>query len=241
MVYEKNRDIYNKIYDGFLCKNEYISNSKIKGMLDALFDDPDIMDEALLERAKQYTEKYGVDISPDGLCGWKILYDVYGAENNWIEKYCTIRGSKYGEFYWPSRIIDRNQTINQERSIYLGDRIDLTLFEIKLYLSGETAKKMTFENNKDTQTFLRNFKNKFSDFCKEFDLFDVFVDKETGEVWDISVEDKTSYINEDIVSEFSWSNRLSVDRKKDLLQDYLDNLVKLCGKYPKVTDDKGGK
>lgn len=230
MVYKNNIEIYNILYNSFLSKNPEISDIKIKGMIDALFDDPDSEDKQLLDIAEKHKEnlKDKVDIRPDGLCGWKMLYDVYG-RNEWIDKYCIIRGSVYGEFYWPCNMIEKKQTINQQKYLRFGDRIDLILYEIKSYIEGKEPIKLNLDN-KDSQRFLKNFEN-FHMFCERFDLFGVFV-SEDKEVLDISAGNGT-IINDVIVKNFSWSSNLPVDKKRKLLKNYLDNIIEICKNNPK--------
>ena len=100
----------------------YIQKRKV---IEALYIDPDKYDKDLLKNFSNNTEKFkDIEFSPDGLCGWKLLYDVFDGKKIWLEKYRIIRKSRFGEFVWPS-VYNTGQTINQEKSAVLGDRIDL--------------------------------------------------------------------------------------------------------------------
>lgn len=205
--------------------------SKLKSVINALYDDPDTNDETLIKKAIEISRiNHDIPFSSDGICSWKILFDIYG-KDSWLEKYKIIRGSSLGELFWPHKMINQCQTINQERSLLFGDRIDLTLYDIKNYLEG-IKPKMTFAN-KNTKDFFAKYQNKnngFDYYIKDFNL-EPFTKYQNGSLQVIDLSQKELTLSGEIV--FKWSNRYGIDRKKQLLQKYLDNLILLCEKHPK--------
>lgn len=196
-------------------------------MIDALYDDPDEKDDYLKEKAKAYSDEYKLEFSPDGICGWKVLFDFYsgekGDEKVWIKYYKIIRGSVFGELYWPIENSKTEKTINQQRGMWLGDRLDWTLLEIYRYYENGCPQKLSFNGN--TATYLKKFEN-FNSFCDKLGIVDVFVNKEY-KVIDLSTG---SIINNAI--NMSWSNRWN-DKKKEPMKKYLDRLIKILEKFPK--------
>ena len=82
-----------------------------------MYLDPDSNDESILERARKLKNEFGneLEFSADGICGWKILYDVYGDKKEptgdipWLKKYEIIRESKRGELYFPCKMDGKNK------------------------------------------------------------------------------------------------------------------------------------
>lgn len=207
-----------------------LNEQMFKDVIEALMKDVDICDSNLLKKAKMYSENNdNICFAPDGICGWKILYDVYGKES-WIDKYEIIRGSELGELYWPCEKKDKKQTINIERSLRFGDRIDLTLYDIKNYLEGMEYV-MTYANS-ETRRFLEKYKKKngFNEFINEFGLSEFILRDEDEGV--IQVRDLSASITKSVwlsgKIQFVWSNRFGAKKKKEMMQDYLDNLVSIC-------------
>lgn len=239
IIFEKNIELIKAFYDSYFYKKELLGNrGMVKKVIEAIYRDPDVMDETLICKAREYTDKFrgrklDLCFSPDGICGWKILFDVYSAngDEGWIEKYCAIRGSKYGELFFPSKIDKQgHKTINVERNVLLGDRIDMFLYDFKLRIENESTEscKLRYENQYSVQ-FLNYYReNGFEQYIKDFDL-GKFVKKDKDNkiigVTNIATEDA---VTQDEFDSFNWSNRYSIEEKRERMKPYLDNLVKIC-------------
>ena len=213
---KKIKEFYNS---DFFVKEENNNNMDLRKHIKSIYKDPDKYDSLIKEKAKELSDKEIV-FKADGICGWKVLFDVYDGKNNssWVDKYEHVRGSKYGEFFWPGKIgKGGGQTINQQRYAHFKDRIDWTLFDIKLYIEGKDTI-MSYENEY-IKKYFEKFKSKSDGFKNFIDSMElgVFVN-ENYDVFDLS-KDKESIITEE--SKYHWS---------DL---YLDKLVEICKKYPK--------
>ena len=227
-TYEQNIEIINELYESDFGK-KHKGNTFFKYIIDSIYTDPDLFDNDLKKRADKLTEKYNIKFSPDGICGWKLLFDLYDGNesNDWIKKYEIIRGSELGTLYWPC-IKNNGITINVERNNRFGDRIDLTLFDIKSFIEKKTTV-MKFTNS-DTISFFDNFRKKggFEAFINEFNL-SMFTNN-NYEIYDLSEEEYTNnYIDYIKCKEFSnnWSNRCNAKTKKDKLQTYIENLLSI--------------
>lgn len=231
MIYLENYELIKNFYESDFKKN--LDLFQTKRVVDALYKDPDIFDKNLKNNFYQILNKNPkINFSTDGICGWKILFDINDGKKNWLEEYKIIRGSKYGEFIWPSDRSNGNQTINQQRSIYFGDRIDLTIYDIKRYLTNQNTK-MSFESQ-STKEFFDNYKNKFKKFCDDYGIKGKFVN-EKYEVLDLNIKDisKQEIITEKKIKDFSWSNHFCVKTKKELMKNYISNILGICLKNPK--------
>jgi hypothetical protein len=205
----------------------------LKGIIETLYRDPDVCDSLILENAKKISDTEGMIFKADGICGWKNLFDVYDGQKSesWLDKYKSIRGSRYGELFWPG-ILDKekHQTINQQRYRCFGDRIDWTLFDIKQYCNKEKTK-MSYEN-KYTKAYFEKFgseSDKFKNFIDEMKL-QIFVNPKY-DVFDLS-KDNGNLISEK--SEYAWSTNYGIKRKKEWLEKYIKNLVEICDVNPKL-------
>ena len=123
-VYQENITHIKKFYMecSSFCDKELTEKERlyiVKKMIEAMYLDPDNNDDSILERARNLKVSFGneLEFSADGICGWKILYDVYGdrkgatGDISWLKKYEIIRGSKRGELYFPCKMDGKKQTI----------------------------------------------------------------------------------------------------------------------------------
>lgn len=228
-VYKRNICLIKDLYEtGFGEKHR--SQPFFKYMIDALYCDSDLHDEKLNAEANKLTDKYKVKFGADGICGWKILYDVYDGSKSpdWLNKYKTIRQSTAGTLFWPCQE-NGGKTINIQRGLLFGDRIDLTLYDIKRYIEKAQTTRMCFDNL-DTQKFLERYRNGsegFTTFVRELNLAN-FVSNDYM-VYDLSANDYHSeFIDDDKIKDFSWSNRYKTDKKRELLNCYLTNILAIC-------------
>lgn len=223
-----------KIIDEFY-GSDFIKESNgiyLKKIIEVLYKDPDEYDPSILEKAKKISEKEGIIFKADGICGWKNLFDIYDGQENkdWLDKYKIIRASKYGELFFPGKEDkEKHRTINQQRYFWFGDRIDWTLFDIKIYIE-EGKPRMSYENEY-TKAYFDKFKKigkGFKAFIDEMDL-GIFVNT-NYDVFNLSAASDCTI---SMGSDYLWSWRYGVNRKKEWLEKYLENLVVICRDNPK--------
>ena len=242
-IFAENIELITAFYDSDFYKKNLFGNTKaIKRVIEAIYRDPDMIDEMLIGKAEEYNAKFkerkvNLCFSPDGICGWKILFDVYSVngDNSWIEKYKAIRGSKYGELYFPCKIDQEgHKTINIERNVLLGDRIDMFLYDLKLRIEDKYTKscKLSYENQYSKQ-FLEYYQEYgFEQYINDFDLGE-FVKKEDNKIIGITNMVTGDVVIQDEFDSFMWSNRYGIAKKKERMKSYLDNLVKICNNAQK--------
>lgn len=99
MIFSENIELIEAFYDLKFYKKLSKNPNVIKRVIKAIYRDPDMMDTTLMRKAKEYNDYFkeremDLCFSPDGICGWKILFEVYSdnGDNSWIEKYKAIRG-----------------------------------------------------------------------------------------------------------------------------------------------------
>lgn len=243
MVFEENINNIKAFYASDSYKNEFSGKiEKIKEEICKIYKDPDKSDPCLIKEARNYGNKFEMEFSPDGICGWKLLFDVYSqdGDESWIEKYEIIRGSKYGELYFPcKRDKDRNLTINTERNFKLGDRADIFLYDFKLKIEKPDMKCKLKYKNKDSIKFVEYYRKKengFSEYIKDFELKDfVKKDEQRGTINVINIETGQPMIFKEYEN-FSWNNRMEYKKKKDKMKKYLDELVSICKKTKRPMD-----
>lgn len=232
-----------KRIESFYASDLYEKNLKgdayrIKKVIDALYEDPDKKDEFLLTKASGYSKIFDnkIEFSPDGICGWKILFDVYSenGDSSWLEKYETIRSSKYGELYFPCKLDgEKRQTINIERSNVFGDRLDMFLFDLKRKIEEPTKPTRLKYSNENSALFCEYYSSLDRGFEKYIDTFDLreFVIKSENDAskYEVKNIETNRPISEDEWEKYKWSNNLSPENKKNKIKGYLDKLIKICG------------
>lgn len=243
-IFEENITLITAFYNSDFYKQNLLGNTTaIRGVIGAIYKDPDTMDTALKRKAEEYTAKFqeqkvNLCFSPDGICGWKILFDVYSVngDNSWIEKYRIIRGSQYGELYFPCKIDQQgHRTINIERNALLGDRIDMFLYDLKLRIDGKYTEncKLSYENQYSRQ-FLNYYKKYgFEQYINDFNLWKfVKKDKDNRIIGITNIATKNAVMQNEFNS-FVWSNRYGTAKRIEKMKSYLDNLVSICNDAPK--------
>jgi hypothetical protein len=228
-IYEKNIELIKELYNSDFGEN-HRNEQFFKNLIEVIYTDPDLYDKNLKDRASKLTDRFSVEFGPDGICGWKILFDIYdgNASAEWLEKYKIIRQSEIGTLFWPCQKTG-GETINVQRNRLFGDRIDLTLYDIKRYIEKKETL-MSFENE-DTKNFLEGYRKNggFKRFVEDLNL-KMFVDDKNYEVYDLSennYKEKPS-IDDEKCNKFEWSNRYKSEKKKTILNTYMKNILDLC-------------
>lgn len=252
-IYERNIKIIKEFYSSDfykkLCNLDSFEkdyrNRIIKGIIEGMYLDPDYHDKQLLNtRVNAYVNDIAIDVKMkqiryglDGLCGWKQLYDYYNDDENadknhaekWLDDYETIRSSKCGNLIWPNRIKKGGQSINQERYQQFGDRIDYTLFDIKMYYEDYDQCRMKKSYaNPETKAFLDSFKvdgqamSSFENFIEHMGLTAFTNEKD---VLDLDFElDNKKIISKEKHKEYSFCARWPAKMEKQ----YLKNILSIC-------------
>lgn len=230
-TYQKNIDLIKLLYNSELA-NELCGNSEnnfkvLRPIIDSFYKDPDVYDRELFINNDRFNN---IKVGLDGLCGWKILFDIYDGNIKWLEDYEAIRGSQLGYLIWPNSTEGRkNQTINQLRYKVFGDRIDFTLFDIDLFLK-EKECRLAEAYVGNTKDFLKGF-GCIENLTKEMNL-EVFLD-ENGHVKNL--DGKTKTITREQHNNFLFSSKWSAFKKKEVLSTYIKNIVIIC-KDKKLTN-----
>ncbi len=124
---------------------------------------------------KKIEQKYIVEgeqitFSTDGICGVKYFNKYYAGENK-SEDYSLIRNKI---IMWPKH----KQSINQRRYACFRDRIDFTIFDIKIFYetlnNKEESKSRLILKNTLTYKYFKYLKS-FKNFIDEYEL-EIFVD-----------------------------------------------------------------
>ena len=238
-IFTENIKLIEAFYDSdFYKKNLFKNTHVIKGVIEAIYRDPDMNDETLKRKAEEYSAKFkerkvNLCFSPDGICGWKILFDVYSinGDKSWIEQYKAIRGSKYGELYFPcNKDQEGHNTINIERNMLLGDRIDMFLYDFKLRIEDKYTKscKLSYKNQYSKQFLEYYQKYGFEQYINDFDLGEFVKKDKNNKIIGITNLGTGDAVIQDEFDSFVWSNRYGIENKKAKMKSYLDNLVNIC-------------
>ncbi|RHV10871.1 hypothetical protein DXB83_10440 [Blautia sp. OM06-15AC] len=239
-IFSENIELITTFYNSDLYKKFLFGNTKaIKRTIEAIYRDPDMLDKALICKAEEYNTKFkdrkiNLCFAPDGICGWKILFDVYSVngDNSWIEKYEAIRGSKYGELYFPCKIDQEgHKTINIERNVLLGDRIDMFLYDLKLKIDNKDPQncKLSYKNQYSKQflKYYQDLKYGFEQYINDFGLGEFVKKDEFNKIAITNLATGNAVAQKEFDS-FTWSNRYGMTKKRKNMKCYLDNLVKIC-------------
>ncbi|MCW6088163.1 DUF6994 family protein [Clostridium sporogenes] len=230
-TYEKNIELIKLLYNSKLA-NELCGNSEnnfkvLRPIIESFYKDPDFYDRKLFINNDRFNN---IKVGLDGLCGWKILFDIHDGNIKWLEDYEAIRGSQRGYLIWPNSTKGRQyQTINQLRYNVFGDRIDYTLFDIDLFLKGEECR-LAKAYVGDTKDFLEKF-GCIENLAKDMNL-KVFLDKNRHVK---NLDGTTETITREQHKKFSFSSRWGATKKKEVLSKYIENIVIIC-KEKKLTN-----
>lgn len=160
-------------------KNNYLSITK--SLIKSIYVDPDGCDKALaaemqdfynkMQESQYIEDSYYLSInhqkcSLDAIIGWKPLFNYRKGEKKWLDDFELIRGNRMGHLAFP---VHKN-SLNQQRGILLKDRIDYTLFDIKLFYDNATDLKLQKAYNEEpTRKWLKSF-GTFNQFVEHMQL-----------------------------------------------------------------------
>lgn len=106
-------------------RDEYKNDIKrLRCAIELIYTDPDTVLPIFEIEHKNKEYRF----SADGICSWKILFDIFEGDKICLEKYKEIRRCY---LYWPCHMIPTLNTI--KRTSYL-ERLDLMLRDISIYL-----------------------------------------------------------------------------------------------------------
>lgn len=210
----------------------YFSNNLEKGK--KIYIDPDQYDKKLYKYINEnkydgFYECKGCNLikddfrfSLDCVSGWKAIMDVLcmekrfvGNEMEFIKKYEIIRNPKNaGHLLWTVHFVP---TINTKRYKEFKDRVDYTLYDIKMYYKFKKSKILNELINKQTLDWLDNSFEDFDDFIKKMKLERWCVIKNGRyEVIDLSSLDMSEII----------TGYLDDGEEYLITKEYIDNLLK---------------
>jgi len=164
-TYQRNINLITLLYNSDFAKKLCVENTNntfamLRPVIDSFYKDPDVYDIDKIYDKKAL--KSSIQLGLDGLCGWKILFDIHDGDPIWLKDYEKIRGSKLGYLLLPNSTDGRtHQTINQLRYTVFGDRIDYTLYDISLFLDENKRKKCRLLNayQGETEEFLKKYED----------------------------------------------------------------------------------
>ncbi|HHX2556937.1 MULTISPECIES: DUF6994 family protein [Staphylococcus] len=183
-VYQNNINLINLLYESdfwkiikedaeYYRKNNKLKRDnsfrKLKSLIESIYVDPDGFDKALaaemqdfyneMQESQYIKESYYLSInhqkcSLDALIGWKPLFQYRKGDKKWLDDLELIRGNKMGHLAFP---VQKN-SLNQLRGILLKDRIDYTLFDIKLFYENTAHLKLQKAYDQEpTRNWLMSF------------------------------------------------------------------------------------
>ena len=195
-VYQNNINLINLLYDRdfwkiikedaeYYRKNNKLKRDnafrKLKSLIESIYVDPDGFDKALaaemqdfyneMQESQYIKESYYLSInhqkcSLDALIGWKPLFQYRKGDKKWLDDLELIRGNRRGHLAFP---VQKN-SLNQLRGTLLKDRIDYTLFDIKLfYENADHLKLQKAYEQEPTRNWLMSF-GTFNQFIERMQL-----------------------------------------------------------------------
>ncbi|EHR83751.1 hypothetical protein NME78_02565 [Staphylococcus epidermidis] len=250
-VYQNDINLINSLYESDFWKiikedaAYYHKNNKFKkdnairileSLIKSIYVDPDGFDKALaaemqdfynkMQESQYIKESYYLSInhqkcSLDALIGWKPLFRFRNGDKKWLDDLELIRGNRMGHLAFP---VQKN-SLNQLRGILLKDRIDYTLFDIKLFYDNAAHLKLQKAYEQEpTRKWLKSF-GTFNQFIERIQLnYFVYKDPITFkyDVIDLSLpynNDKSHCLKE-------------IPKKIKLEEAYITNIlnyIKKCG------------
>lgn len=167
-VLDSNVQIMSDILHLYVEPAEIKDNEYVWQLINAAYIDPDGYAKKMCGRIECYA---------DGLISKKRLYKLYGLSDDMIGEY-----KKYREipiFFFPREI----NGINTSRAIAFGDRIDVTLFDLKNYFSKRKCRLSDNYKLPKTSEWLSQLGN-FENLAEWYGIRGIFVD-DNYEVFDI--------------------------------------------------------
>lgn len=252
-TYKRNIELINLLYRSELCdricteSNEKINFTVLKPIINSFYQDPDSADENLYENKYNKLVQYFISKNKildnkiafglDGLCGWKILFDIHDGKESWLKDYEIIRGSQFGYLIWPNNTNNRKHpTINQLRYREFGDRIDYTLYDIDLFLKEEIDKcRLKEAYHGQTAIFLKKFKT-IVEFSEATGLQALL--NRDGKVKNLAVKNSSGeygIIIDEQHEKYKFNSRWGTTKKIESLSSYIENIMEIC-KANKLTN-----
>lgn len=188
-VYQNNINLINLLYESdfwkiikedaeYYRKNNKLKRDnafrKLKSLIESIYVDPDGFDKALaaeMQESQYIKESYYLSInqqkcSLDALIGWKPLFQYRKGDKKWLDDLELIRGNRRGHLAFP---VQKN-SLNQLRGTLLKDRIDYTLFDIKLFYENAYHLKLQKAYEQEpTRNWLMSF-GTFNQFIERMQL-----------------------------------------------------------------------
>jgi hypothetical protein len=122
-VHRLSSDVLRDLFNKFAKEVDFNYIELFWKMIYSFYIDPD---------SNGLRELNGVQCTADGLFSIRRIYKKYGIDIQTVEEYAIYR--KIPIFFFPQE----KNGINSRRNFVFGDRIDYTLYDIKLYLDAKT-------------------------------------------------------------------------------------------------------
>ena len=114
----------------------------IRSICKGIMEDPDACDKGLyIDKADELSGMQlkcrgtscldrNTVLGMDCVIGWKRIFDIHKGDIAWIDDYALIRGRLSSHMLWPRC---GSNTINTVRARVFNDRIDYTLYDIRMF------------------------------------------------------------------------------------------------------------
>lgn len=198
-------DVLRDFFEGFAKEVNFQDKEQLWNMIYAFFIDPD---------SNGVRELDGIKCTADGLFSIRRIYRVNGIDIKTVDEYEVYR--KVPVFFFPQE----KNGINMTRASVLGDKIDHTLYDIKMYFDTNTeddrnnCKLISAYKLPNTKAWLESL-GSFEKLVDWYGIKGIFVN-EDYEVYDIEKGQKeviSAYLNE---YNWAWSDRY-YNNLKDML------------------------
>lgn len=184
--------ILRDLFEGFALESNFQDKELFWNMIYAFYIDPD---------ANGVRELKGIQCTADGLFSIRRIYRKYGIDIKTVEEYETYR--KIPVFFFPQE----KNGINMTRASVFGDKIDYTLYDLKMYLEAKTdeernkCKLISAYNLPKTKAWLEEL-GSFEKLVEWFEIKGIFVD-DNYDVYDI--ERGQGEVILGYLSEYNWT------------------------------------
>lgn len=158
---------------------------------------------------------YGVECTADGLLSIRRIFSYYGLSSEMIEEYEKYR--KIPVIHFP----EEKNGINMSRATAFGDRLDVTLFDIKNYMSGKACRLLDAYTLPKTKEWLEKA-GSFEHLIDELGIAGIFTNQKY-EVYNL--ERDTDNVIEEYEETYVWKWSENYYRNiKKKLDDYFESL-----------------
>lgn len=202
-VYNKMIEVIQDFINGYAEHAEYADGSIKWKMLYAMYIDSDFY---------SVRERDGIVCTADALLSIRRMYQKHGLSLELAEEYKNFR--KTPIFHFPTE----TNGINQSRAIAFGDRIDLTLYDLKKYCGGDmNCKLLKTYRRPNTLKWLESFDSDFEKIINWFGVQGVFVD-ENYEVFNLEYDDGTTICECSASYSWNWTDNYYDNLKKKIVE-----------------------